>query len=78
MLISSSLLTLLSCYTTLGKIRMIQGCNGNEEALREAEALFQKALDIRSKVLGINEDTALSLHNYADVLNQRYNTADAM
>jgi len=57
---------------------MIQGCNGNEEALREAEALFQKALDIRSKVLGINEDTALSLHNYADVLNQRYNTADAM
>lgn len=57
---------------------MLQGCSGNEEALREAEAFFRKALDIRSKVLGINEDTALSLHNYAVVLKQRHNTTDAM
>lgn len=67
-----------SCYTTLGKVRMLQGCTGNQEALREAEGLFRKALDIRSKVLGINEDTAISLHNYAAVLKQRANVTDAM
>lgn len=61
-----------SCYTTLGKIRSSQG------RLEDAEPLFLKALDIRTKFHGQHELTSLALHNYAIVMKQKGQVREAM
>lgn len=61
-----------SCYTTLGKIRSLQG------RLEDAEHLFLKALDIRTKFHGQHELTSLSLHNFAMVTKKKGQDVEAM
>ncbi|KAH6650348.1 P-loop containing nucleoside triphosphate hydrolase protein [Chaetomium tenue] len=63
---------LSNCYTTLGRIRRLQECLG------DAESYCLKALDIRQKLYGQHEATALALHNYARVIKMKGHTEDAI
>jgi hypothetical protein len=56
----------------LGNIRL------HQEKFDEAETLLQQALAIRLETCGQHEETALSMHNYARLLNRRGKNEDAM
>ncbi|KAK0667514.1 disease resistance protein RFL1 [Cercophora samala] len=63
---------LSNCYTALGRIRRLQN------RLDDAESYCLKALDIREKLYGQHEATALALHNYARILKMKGLTENAI